>query len=70
MLIQLYKVRLGLSSQTTNTIKTIVLPDSLKLSFSDINAPVIETSKRNVWAETARQVLQEHAELWETLAEL
>ena len=29
------------------------------------NAP-----KRSLWAETAEQVLEEHAKLWETLAEL
>jgi len=68
--LELYEVRPGLSSQTTSAIEAIVLPSSLNLSFFDVNAPVIETSKRSVWDKTARQVIQEHTELWETLAEL
>ena len=68
--LKLYEVRPGLSSQTTSTIEAMVLPSSLNLSFFDINAPVIETIKRSVWDETAKQVIQEHIELWETLAEL
>ncbi len=68
--LELYEVRPGLSSQTTSTIEAMVLPSSLNLSFFEINAPVIEITKRSVWDETAKQVIQEHTELWETLAEL
>ncbi|MCP4363169.1 MAG: hypothetical protein GY796_34645 [Chloroflexi bacterium] len=68
--LELYEVRPGLSSQTTSTIEAMVLPSSLNLSFFDINAPVIKTTKRSAWDEIAKQVIQEHTELWETLAKL
>ncbi len=70
MLMELYEVIPGYSSQTTSSIEEIVLPDSLNLSFFDINAPIIKASPKSIWDETAKQVLQEHTELWETLAEL
>ncbi len=67
---QLYEVRPGVTSQTTNRIEELIRPDDLILSFFDINSPIIETSKQNVWDKTARQILQEHTELWERLADL
>jgi hypothetical protein len=71
MLVELYgQVRPGPSSQTTNNIEEVVLPNSLNLGFYDANTLIIETSKKSKWDETAERVLQEHTELWETLSEL
>lgn len=70
MPMQLYDVRPGLSSQTTSVIEEIIVHDSMSLSFFDINAPHFEMTNDNTWEEMARQVLQEHTELWERLAEL
>ena len=70
MLIQLYEVRPGPSSQTTSAIEEIVVQDSLSLSFFDVNAPNIEIADRDPWDDVARQILEAHTDLWKKLAEL
>ena len=66
----LQNVRPGFSSQTTSVkLESFIVKDSVTLSFFDAYSPIIQRPRR-IWEKVAREVLQEHAELWERLAKL
>jgi len=67
---RLQNVRPGFSSQTTSVkLENFIVKDSMTLSFFDAYSPIIQRPRR-IWEKVAREVLQEHAELWERLAKL
>ncbi|MBN1485304.1 MAG: hypothetical protein JXA37_11345 [Chloroflexia bacterium] len=59
----------GPSSQTT-LVKEVnfIVENTVNLGFFDIYSPEIRRSTKRAWDEAAREVLQEHTELWERLA--
>jgi hypothetical protein len=69
MMPTLYDVRPTALSQTTSDFEEVIDTQSNNLGFFDIQAPVIE-SVNDQWNTVAHQVLTEHADLWEKLAEL
>ena len=59
------------SSQTTTMrIENLLRQDCLALGFFDIYSPAIQRTTGDVWEAAAHEILQEHGELWERLAQL